>query len=96
MDFYVILEEFVALFRSLFTSFLDLWEWFTTPMAVVLGDAVADLRDLGFIGDLFGAFIEFLFSSVFGDLSMLSLMLMVGLPIYVAWQLVSWVIDILP
>lgn len=84
--FYQILDAFAKAGAKIYETFTGLWELLNTPINEFVGLLGIDIPD--FVGDLLAK----------GALSYTPLELMIGagLTFFIAYTIISWVIDILP
>ena len=89
VSFSRLLNTVVGLFFELYELGVSLFNWFTQPLVVSIGT--------GFIPKLLplpDSAIETI-GAVFGDLSIASVMLGVGIFFYLGYQLFKWVLDVI-
>lgn len=99
MDISALLDAFNTLSENLLVTFGGVWDFVNQDISYVLGKIfghtgvpVVDVL----IDTLIQKGLIVFFDTFLPDVSLLAFMIGEGLTIYLAWQIVKWVLDILP
>lgn len=94
-NFLGLLNFIIDLFNQIHGTFLGLFEFFTTPIAIIVSDFVLDSVFPDFILDFLSPFTTSALNAIFGDgASLLGVILGNGLVILLTWWIVKWALDI--
>lgn len=94
-SFRVLIEAVISLAEGCYVAMLDLFTLFTTPIATLINTFVLSQTFPTPIGEIIAIITAPLTNSIFGNYSLVTFMLGGGIAVYLLWQLVAWILNII-
>lgn len=94
-SFQILIDTVLSLAENCYEAMLDIFTIFTQPMATVVNTFILTSAFPEPIGEILAIITSPITNSIFGDFSLVMFMLGGGLAVYMVWQLITWILNIL-